>query len=264
MLPALLCPRPRLQVLVGLRALDARLLQLRKEQARIRGYHGHFVDTTMWIQGVAFRSETESLRTFLREEIGRLLVTREGIAAELEEHREAILECSIRFEKAKCEGDKLTVALKILHKTYVAATKFTMQQLLKQTLQEQAEQRAAAEAQAKQEEEDRLAVERGAQTRADRVRKKNYEHRTKEERQFLALDMTLRPELYTDVPLMEAEQMQFDEDYHTDLNADDLARIERQDPCISVALPFLRSREEVPSPSPPPHISLRGNQMIPV
>ena len=74
---------------------------------------------------------------------------------------------------------------------------------------------------------------------------KQYENRNKEERQFIALDLVMRPEEYENVPLVEAEQMHFDEDYHTTLNADDLRRINMLPPYISMALPFLLSRVEV-------------------
>ena len=52
-------------------------------------------------------------------------------------------------------------------------------------------------------------------------------------------------ELYVDMPLVEAEQMQFDEDYQTYLSLEDIQRIDKLPPLISTAMPFLHSRQEV-------------------
>ena len=47
------------------------------------------------------------------------------------------------------------------------------------------------------------------------------------------------------MPLVEVEQMQFDEDYQTDLSLEDIQRIDKLPPMISTAMPFLHSRQEV-------------------
>ena len=190
---------------------DKHILQLKKERARLRHHPGHFIDTTMWTEGVVYRTETVPFRKYLVEEISRQEDLRGALLEELEGHRLSVLACSMKFEKIKCEGDKLTIALKILKKTYALATRLTMVEMMRESLQLQAEAASKAEEQAREAAELAVLNSLGCVTLADRVRKKDYESRTSEERRFIALELVLRPELYADVSLMDAEQMQFDE-----------------------------------------------------
>jgi len=191
------------------------------------------------------RVVTAHFKKYLREQIDKEKNMRDDLLRELDGHREAILECSLRMEKVKRDGDKITIALKILKKTYEGATRLTMTQVLRQSMQQQAEADAADAARKRREAEDSRLDALGAVSLADKARKKDYEQRTKEERQFLALDLVMHPELFENVPLMEAEQMRFDEDYQTDLSAEDLARIDNLPHNVALALPYLPTRVEV-------------------
>ena len=57
--------------------------------------------------------------------------------------------------------------------------------------------------------------------------------------------MILDPEAYTSLSLLELKQMQFDEDYQCEYTKYDLNRIDKLPPQISLALPFLQTKEEV-------------------
>ena len=57
--------------------------------------------------------------------------------------------------------------------------------------------------------------------------------------------MILDPDAYTSLSLLELKQMQFDEDYQCEYTKYDLNRIDKLPPQISLALPFLPTKEEV-------------------
>ena len=103
---------------------------LRKELNRISGHQAHFVDSTMWTEGVVQRVVTKPFRKHLITEIRKEKATEASLLKELEGHRESILECSIRMEKTKREGDKITIGLKIIKKTYDVATKYSMAEVI--------------------------------------------------------------------------------------------------------------------------------------
>ena len=148
------------------------------------------VDTTMWTEGVVYRTHTSDFRTYLVAEVGNQGLKRKEILDDLDKHRQSVLECSINFEKTKCEGDKLTIALKIFKKTYDNATKYSVMELMRQSLQQQEEAEAAARDKKRREEEASSLSSVGLL--ADKARLKDYAHRSSEERRFMALDMLLR------------------------------------------------------------------------
>ena len=120
----------------------------------------------MWTEGVVYRTHTADFRKYLVEEVQNQAQKKMEILMELEKHRQSVLECSINFEKSKCEGDKLTIALKILKKTYEEATKFSVMELMRQSLQQQEEAEAEANEKARREEEALALANVG--TRADK------------------------------------------------------------------------------------------------
>jgi hypothetical protein len=91
----------------------------------------------------------------------------------------------------------------------------------------------------------KAAAELGASSAVERVRLKALEHRDKDERQFVALDLSMHPSCYSHLTPIEVHMMMIDKDYHSDLTASDLKRIESLPPAISLALPFLHSLLEV-------------------
>ena len=91
----------------------------------------------------------------------------------------------------------------------------------------------------------RAAAEIGAESEADQLRMKAHELRTTEEKHYIAMDLVLNPEAYSHLSLSEIEQMRLDKDYHTDLSLTDLERIMKLPALITLALPFLFSKDEV-------------------
>ena len=144
----------------------------------------------MWTEGVVYRTHTADFRKYLVAEVGNQDKKRLDILSDLEKHRQSVLECSIKFEQSKCEGDKLTIALKIFKKTYEGATRYSVMELMRQSLQQQEEAEAAAREKSRKEEEAKSLSKVGLL--ADKARLKDYAHRSSEERRFMALDMILR------------------------------------------------------------------------
>ena len=144
----------------------------------------------MWTEGVVYRTHTADFRKYLVEEVGNQDKKRLDILSDLEKHRQSVLECSMKFEQSTCEGDKLTIALKIFKKTYEGATRYSVMELMRQSLQQQEEAEAAAREKSRKEEEAKSLSKVGLL--ADKARLKDYAHRSSEERRFMALDMILR------------------------------------------------------------------------
>ena len=57
--------------------------------------------------------------------------------------------------------------------------------------------------------------------------------------------MVLDPQAYTKISFLELEQIQVDENYHFDFSLEVIERIDKLPPLISLALPFLRTLDEV-------------------
>ena len=92
---------------------------------------------------------------------------------------------------------------------------------------------------------ERQTAKLGARTLADKVRLKEPDSRTAEERRYVAIDLIQNPHLYEHMSATEAEEMQFDPLYQCELTKSDLDRIERLPEQVSLALPFLYTMKEI-------------------
>ena len=77
------------------------------------------------------------------------------------------------------------------------------------------------------------------------IRSKELEARSSDEKKIIAIDVLLRPDSYGDISTKEAEEMQFDPHYTSDLSKSDAERIMRLPEKVSLALPFLHTQAEV-------------------
>jgi hypothetical protein len=200
------------------------------------------VDTQMWSEGILQRTGTKDLRNHLDEEIKISMSKGQALVKELEGHREAVLECSTKLERVKCDSDKISIAVRVMERTYEKACEFSIVALMKQSVQQQAEAEAIEK---KKRDADEEIMDNSHLSTAEKVRRKNYDMRNKEERMFIAMDMVMNPEVYANISLIEAEQMSVDEDYQCELSQYDLERINNLPTSISLALPFLKSGSEM-------------------
>lgn len=78
-----------------------------------------------------------------------------------------------------------------------------------------------------------------------RIRAKDMEARSLDEKRIIAIDVLLRPDSYGDISTKEVEEMQFDPLYTSELSKSDAERILRLPEKVSLALPFLHTNAEV-------------------
>jgi hypothetical protein len=98
------------------RACLQKLRGWEKEQNRIKKHKGEMVDTQMWSEGILQRTGTKALRNHLEEEIRLSTLQGQTLAKELEGHRDAVLECSTKLERVKCDGDKISIAVRVMER----------------------------------------------------------------------------------------------------------------------------------------------------
>ena len=77
------------------------------------------------------------------------------------------------------------------------------------------------------------------------IRVKELEARSFDEKKIIAIDALLRPDAYGDISTKEAEEMQYDPLYTSDLSKVDAERILRLPEKVSLALPFLHTQSEI-------------------
>lgn len=77
------------------------------------------------------------------------------------------------------------------------------------------------------------------------IRKKSSHQRSLEEKQWVALDILINKESYKGLSAVENEELQLNDEYKTDLRAEDVNRILELPREIQLALPHLRSASEV-------------------
>ncbi len=89
------------------------------------------------------------------------------------------------------------------------------------------------------------AEKAGAKSLAERTRLKPADERSTEERHFTALDLVLHPECYVGDSDENKDVYKYDSAFRTSLSRKDLQRIVVLPEALNLALPFLRSRDEI-------------------
>jgi hypothetical protein len=92
---------------------------------------------------------------------------------------------------------------------------------------------------------DKKAVSLGARTLAEKVRVKDPELRTLDDKRFLGMDLIRAPHFYEHLSSTEIEEMHYDVNYQCTLSLPDLERIEKLPDQVALALPFLYTSEEI-------------------
>ena len=230
---------------------EKRIHSLNKEILRVSAHPGVLIDTDVWIEGVTQRCRTKDLLSHLHRE----LVTSEekliSTKKEMDSIRHVLLDGSEAIAKLKRDCDKLSGASKIFTKALKLFKSTAVQGIVKNLsdLQEQAmktEQRRAREKDIeKMVGRKKVEGKGGEVSNLDKVRLTDSDLRTKEERQFVAIDLVLYPDAYFHLTIAEAEQMQFDSDYSCPLSKPDIERIMKLPEQVNLALPFLSTDDEI-------------------
>lgn len=79
----------------------------------------------------------------------------------------------------------------------------------------------------------------------EQIRTKPSHQRSLEEKQWVALDILINKDLYRELSAVENEELQLNDEYKTQLKAEDVKRILGLPPEIQLALPHMKSAAEV-------------------
>eukprot|EP01041_Mallomonas_annulata_P002218 gene2218-4307_t len=222
-----------------------RIKILADERKRVKDIHEEYIDSDVWVEGVLQRCKSKDLKKYLKtehhQEKDKLLAMENEIAALLEKI------VSIGEKQLKLERDcnKIGSALKsfqrVLSKVNINATSDVAKNML--TRQNKAD---LLEAKKRDElETDKKAARLGAVLLADKIRVKDSELRSLDEKKFLGMDLIRNPDLYTHLTSSQMEEMHFDVNYHCNLSNADIQRIEQLPEQVALALPFLYTKEEI-------------------
>lgn len=232
---------------LDMQVYQKRVDDLSKEMTRIRGHKGKLIDTDVWIPGVMQRCLTRELKKHLRQEYAKADALSVATSTEVDAVRAQIFDLSDLMAQVKRDQNKITKAIKVFYRTFRKFQATSVEDLAKHmlTLQAKADQLEAR----RQKETDVEKVFAGGTSSLnallDKVRLKESEIRTKDERQFVGIDLIMNPDQYLHLSTIEAEQMAFDEDYQCHLSRPDLERIMKLPEAINLALPFLHTAEEI-------------------
>lgn len=92
---------------------------------------------------------------------------------------------------------------------------------------------------------ERLVIPISVERMLLQIRNKSSHHRGIEEKQWVALDILINKHLYKALSVVENEEMQLNDEYKTELQADDVTRILGLPHEIQLALPHMKSSAEV-------------------
>lgn len=233
--------------------IEKRVLVLNKEILRVSQHAGVMIDTDVWVPGVTQRCRTADLAGHLERELQSSKAKISAVNTKVDASRQEILNITEKMAKLKRDADKLRGVTKLYSKALRVFQSTASQSLVKNLsdLQDQAvetENRRARERDVERAVGKRHAKMGGGDDstkRLDVVRMKESDLRTKEERQFVAIDLVLYPEEYLHLSIVEAEQMQFDSDYLCPLAKPEIERIMKLPEQVNLALPFLSTEDEI-------------------
>lgn len=233
--------RLRVQLITHQKRLDL----VEKELNRIRNHKGKLVDTDVWVEGVVQRADTKTLKKKLKGNIVECNALKKDVMGELEVIRHEIFEVTERIAQAKRDVDKVTNVGKLLNRSYKKFSATPVVEIAKnfKKLKNKTEQLEMQRSRST--DIDKIFMSANNDSLVDKLRMKESEIRTKDERQFVGLDLIIYPEEYIHLSSVEAEQMQFDADYQSTLSKSDIERILKLPEAVNLALPFLHTAEEV-------------------
>ncbi|RYH22833.1 hypothetical protein EON65_18680 [archaeon] len=231
----------RMQMLTHQRRLDI----VEKELLRIKGHKGKLVDTDIWMEGVMQRCVTKELKIHLKAEVQKASESKAKVGGELDGIRHQIFEVSERIAQAKRDVEKVSVAIKVLHRSYNKFSATPILDIAKNFKRLKAKAEQLELQRSKTSDIEKIFLNANHNSLVDKVRLKESEIRTKDERQFVGLDLILNPEQYIHLSNIEIEQMQFDMDYHSTLAKSDIERLLKLPEQVNLALPFLHTPEEI-------------------
>eukprot|EP01038_Epipyxis_sp_PR26KG_P004789 gene4789-6716_t len=221
-----------------------RVEALLKEINRVKNHKGDLVDTDVWMEGVLQRCRTDELKKHLKTEHENAVKKYEVLVVDVKQIAIRIFDTTDHISKVKRDVDKLSHVSRLFYKTYKKFSKISVAQIMKNLNELQNKAVNIEERRAKEMDLEKLFSD-STSNLIDKIRLKDSDIRTKDERLFVGFDLVLHPEAYLHLSVVEAEQMQFDEDYQCTLAKSDLERILKLPQQINLALSFLHSEHEI-------------------
>jgi hypothetical protein len=219
--------------------------KLHREYVRIKAQPGALIDTDMWNEGVTQRCDKKTVMKYLEKEYNKEKEHQKVLNDEIHVITAKIEDCTALINTNRRNADKVIVAQRkytAVYRNYLSVTPVSILRKMEKKKESAMRKEATRSA---------LEFENESTTAEDvpiavlNCRNKDMELRNKDERKFIGIDMILNPEAYTNVSIVEAEQMRFDDDYQCELSAEKLLSIQSLPWQPSLALPFLRSEAEI-------------------
>ena len=222
-----------------------RLDNLKAEQERCELWQKEYIDSDVYQEGVMQRLKVSVLLPFCKQESEKAEKVLKKKMEDLEravefdrtagERRDTFADTLIAFQE---EAQNLRMAY--MRCKQVSAT----EELLQQEEEKRREKRALAHKQMIGNYNEMNAI-LGIKTLGAKARIKNADERSTEERNFIALDVLLHPELYQNLRAEDRETMEVDAAYHPKVTQAAVRRIATLPAQLNVSLPHLYSREEI-------------------
>lgn len=250
-----------------------RIDSIEKELKRCRSVTTPQVDTDIWNPGIMQRYHKQELMAFLYQECKKLRELQQVELDKLSDIKQQMLVLSDTIALKRRDQDKIQHSVTLLTRFYQEIqTSKSIENLIEQmnTLY------SSAELQEKKKKKDfdmqKETFMQNKQTtnfdefqgknggnpigpdgkpnpnmmsKIDKLRLKDHELRSKEEKQMIGIDLILYPENYFHLSSMESEQMSYDDAYACHLLKGDLERIMKLPDYVNLALPFLFTQEEI-------------------
>ena len=221
-----------------------RLKVITIELKKVRRHKGKFVDTDVWQKGVMQRMLSVDIREHLEREQTTLNRVLDEFRHTLTDVKGGIYKCDSKIKMVMGEVEELKAVMEELTRGWAVA----MSKSIAMEFEEQMKNESNAVILEEGTEERRARTKEAMKKKgslADEIRLKNGEDRTKEEKQWVSMDVILNPDKYSHVSEIEAEEMKFDPDYSIKFEVHDIKRLLSLPPQIQLALPFLYTSIEI-------------------
>ena len=169
--------------------LEKRVESINNELERIKDHDYKYVDTSIWIEGVLQRIQIDELRTHLNKELVDSYKEIDNILTKMEHDSAKIADLTARICVVKTYQDKLLGSINYIQHAYNIFCKTTPEQLaikLQKQLTDSLEKETRLE---KRRMMERKALTIGATEGIEKLRLKEHEGRTVDEKGFLGMDM---------------------------------------------------------------------------
>ena len=226
-------------------ATTRRMQIVEKELLRIKGHKGVNVDTDVWMEGVMQRCITKDLKKHLKQELKQCAEKFKSYHIKIENVRVNQFDITEKVAKLKRDCDKISAVKSLFFKAFQNFHASPIGQLLASVSEMHTQADLTEQRRLKEKNHEIHFSSHDNNDIVEKIRYKESDLRSKEERKFVAIDLVLNPEAYLHVTVVEAEQMQFDDDYHCFFSKSDLTRIMNLPNQINLALPFLNTADEI-------------------